>query len=74
MKIYAINLMKTSDLLIGVVFLGGIAHLMIFMNGHWNVILSMSVILNVGVPIAIYKYVKMGKKKKQATRLPPREF
>jgi hypothetical protein len=65
--------MKTSDLLIGAVFLGGIAHLMIFMNGHWNVVLWMSVILNVGVPIAIYKYLKMGKKRR-ATPLPPKEL
>ena len=65
-------LMKTSDFLIGAVFLGGIAHLMIFMNGHWNVVLWMSVILNVGVPIAMYKYLKTGKKKKLTTQLPPK--
>ena len=66
-------LMKTSDLIIGVIFLGGIVHLMIFTNGYWNDSLWMSVILNVVVPIAIYKYLKMGKKK-WATRLPAREI
>jgi len=66
--------MKTSDILIGAVLLGGIAHFMIFMNGYWNEVLWMSVILNVVVPITIYKYLKTGKKKKWATRLPPKEL
>jgi len=66
--------MKTADVLIGAVLLGGIAHLMIFTNGYWNEVLWMSVILNVGVPITIYKYLKMGKKKRQTIRLPPKEL
>jgi hypothetical protein len=65
--------MKTSDLLIGAVFLGGIVHLMIFMNGYWNDGMWMSVILNVGVPIAIYKYLKTDKKKR-VTKLSAREL
>ena len=66
--------MKTLDFLIGAVLLGGIAHLMIFTNGYWNEVLWMSVILNVVVPITIYKYLKMGKKKRPAIRLPPKEL
>ncbi len=66
--------LKTSDILIGSVLLGGIAHLMIFMNGYWNDMLWLSVILNVVVPIGIHKYLKMGKKKTRATRLPPKEI
>ena len=62
-------LMKTSDLLIGVVFLGGIAHLMIFQNGYWSDVLWLSVVLNVGIPIVIYKYLKISAQKKQSKRL-----
>jgi hypothetical protein len=65
--------LKISDLLKGAVLLGGITHVMIFMNGYWNDALWMSVILNVGIPIVIYKYLKMGNKKKR-TRLPPKEL
>jgi len=66
--------MKTSDLLIGAVLLGGIAHLMIFINGYWSDVLWMSVILNVVIPITIYKYLKMDKKMNRATRLAPKNF
>ena len=63
-----------SNVLIGAVLLGSIAHLMIFMNGYWSDVLWMSAILNVGIPVAIYKYLKMGKKKRRAIRLPPQEL
>ena len=65
---------QESNVLIGAVLLGSIAHLMIFMNGYWSDVLVMSIILNVGIPIAIYKYLKMGKKKKGVSRLPPKEL
>jgi len=61
--------MKTSDLLIGAVFLGGIVHLMIFQNGYWSDVLWLSVVLNVGIPIVIYKYLKISAQKKQSKRL-----
>ena len=66
--------LKTSDLLIGAILLGGIAHVMIFINGYWNDILWLSVILTVGIPIATHKYLKTGEKKKRSTRLPPKEL
>jgi hypothetical protein len=66
--------LQISNILKGVVLLGGIAHVMIFMNGYWNDALWMSVILNVGIPMVIYKYLKMGNKKKRTIRLPPKEF
>jgi hypothetical protein len=66
--------MKTSDLLIATLFFGGIAHLMIFMNGYWNENLWLSVILNVVFPLAIYEYLNIGKKKKQDSRLSPMEI
>ena len=56
----------------GAVLLGGIAHVMIFMNGYWSDILWMSIIITVGVPIAIYKYLQPGKKKRPI-RLHPKE-
>ncbi len=65
---------QESNVLIGAVLLGSIAHLMIFMNGYWSDVLWMSVILNVGIPIAIYKYLKMGKKKRQVIRVSPKEI
>jgi len=58
----------------GSILLGGIAHLMIFQNGYWNDALWMSAILNVGIPIAIYKYLQQGKRMRRKTRLPPKEF
>jgi len=64
---------KTSNVLMGTIFLGSIAHLMIFQNGYWNDAFWMSAILTVGGPITIYKYLKIGKKRK-STRVPPREF
>jgi len=64
---------KTSNVLIATIVLGSIVHLMIFQNGYWNDAFWMSAILIVGVPITIYKYLKMGKKRK-STRVPPREF
>jgi len=67
-------LMKTSDLLIGTVLLGGIAHLMILMNGYWDDVLWLSVILTVSVPIVIHKYLKKDKKYKRSSRLPPKEI
>jgi len=66
--------LKISDLLKGVILLGGVAHVMIFMNGYWNDALWMSVILNVGIPIVIYKYLKIGNKKKITIRSPPKEL
>jgi len=66
--------LKTSNLLTGAVLLGGVAHVMIFMNGYWNDVLWLSVILTVGVPVAIHKYLKIGKKKKRVTRLPPKDL
>ncbi len=65
---------QKSNVLIGAVLLGSVAHLMIFMNGYWSDVLGMSIILNVGIPVAIYKYLKMGKKKRRAIRLPPQEL
>jgi len=59
--------LKTSDFLVAAVLLGCIAHLMIFMNGYWNDMLWMSVIITVGVPVAISKYLKTGTKRKQVT-------
>jgi len=56
----------------GAVLLGGIVHVMIFMNGFWSDILWMSVILTVGVPIAIYKYLQPAKKKR-SIKLHPKE-
>ena len=58
----------------GAVLLGGIAHVMIFMNGYWNDALWLSVIFTVGNPIIIYKFLNIGKKKKRSTRLLPKEF
>jgi hypothetical protein len=58
----------------GAILLGGIAHLMIFQNGYWNDALWISAILTVGVPIAIYKYLQTGKRKKRSTRLTPKEL
>jgi len=66
--------LKISDLLKGAILLGGVAHVMIFMNGYWNDALWMSVILNVGIPIVIYKYLKVGNKKKITIRSPPKEL
>ena len=65
---------KPSNVVIGALLLGGIAHLMIFQNGYWSDILWMSVILNVGVPIAVYKCLKMGKKRKKSIRLSSRDL
>ncbi len=65
---------QKSNVLIGAVLLGSVAHLMIFMNGYWSDVLGMSIILNVGIPVVIYKYLKMGKKKRRAIRLPPQEL
>jgi len=64
---------KTSNVLIGTIFLGIIAHLMLFQNGYWNDAFWMSAILTVGVPLTIYKYLKMGKKRK-STKVPSGEF
>ena len=58
----------------GAVILGGIAHVMIFMNGYWTDALWLTVILTVGTPIIVYKYLNLGKKKKRSIRLPPRKF
>ena len=65
---------QKSNVLIGAVLLGSVAHLMIFMNGYWSDVLGMSIILNVGIPVVIYKYLKMGKKKRRVIRLPPQEL
>ena len=59
--------LKKSDFLVGVVLLGCIAHVMIFMNGYWNDMLWMSVIITVGVPVVISKYLKTVTKRKQVT-------
>ncbi len=59
---------ETSNILIGAVLLGGIAHLMIFMNGYWNDVLWMSVVLNVFIPIVIQRYLKNCEQKKQIRR------
>ncbi len=64
--LFGLNL-KISDLLVGAVLLGCIAHVMIFMNGYWNDMLWMSVIITVGVPVAISKYLKTVTKRKQVT-------
>ena len=66
--------LNLSNILMGAVLLGGISHVMIFMNGYWNDALWLTVILTVGTPIIVYKYLNLGKKKKRSTRLPPREF
>ncbi len=59
--------LKTSDFLVAAVLLGCIAHVMIFMNGYWNDMLWMSVIITVGVPVAIHKCLKTSTKRKRVT-------
>ena len=68
------NTKLESNVLIMAVLFGSVVHLLIFMNGYWSDVLWMSIILNVGIPVAIYKYLKMGKKKRRVIRLPPKEI
>ena len=50
-----------SNILVGISLLGGIAHVMVFMNGYWNDIFWMTSIMIVIPPLVIRQSVK-GKK------------
>lgn len=52
---------KESNILAGISLLGGVAHVMLFMNGYWNDIFWMTSIMIVIIPLVIRKTVK-GKK------------
>lgn len=66
--------LKTTDIIKGAALLGGIAHVMIYMNGYWNDAMWLSAILSVGVPLVIHKYLKIGKRRKRVVRLPPEDI
>lgn len=61
--------LTTSNILTGIVLLGVIAHVMIFMNGFWNDAFFLSVILVVAIPAVVSKYLKTGKKSKRRTTM-----
>jgi hypothetical protein len=61
--------LTTSNILTGVVLLGAIAHVMIFMNGFWNNAFFLSAILVVAIPAVISKYLKTGKKSRRMTTM-----
>ena len=54
-----------SQILIGAVLLGGIAHVMVFFNGLWNANLWVTAALTVIIPVVIYKYMQKPRKRKR---------
>ncbi|MDH3619128.1 MAG: hypothetical protein OES14_06360 [Nitrosopumilus sp.] len=58
------NSISTSNILGGIILLGSIAHVMIFMNGLWSPVFWVSAMLVVAIPIFIYKYLNLDKKRR----------
>lgn len=66
--------LKTSNFLVGVMLIGSIAHLMLFMNHYWNDIFWMTAILTVCLPLVIKVHLQKEKQRKKFGRLPPKEI
>ena len=58
-----------SNILTGIVLLGAIAHVMIYMNGYWNSIFWMTGIMVIAIPIAIKKLMGTGRRTRKS-RIP----
>ena len=58
-----------SNVLTGIVLLGAIAHLMIYMNGYWNSVFWMTAIMVIAVPIAVQKLMGKGRRTRKS-RIP----
>jgi len=56
---------KPSNILAFVVLLSAAAHVMIFQDGLWQDVMWLSAIVSVGIPLVLYRYMKIKESKKQ---------
>ena len=55
---------KPSNILAFVVLLSAAAHVMIFQNGLWQNVMWLSAIVSVGIPLVLYRNMKIKESKK----------
>ena len=56
--------LKPSNILAFVVLLSAAAHVMIFQDGLWQDVMWLSAIVSVGIPLVLYRYMKIKESKK----------
>lgn len=60
--------LKTSNIMIFVALIAGAAHIMLFQNHIWSNFMWLSAMISVGIPLAIYRFMKLGEKRKELRR------
>ena len=59
---------KPSNIMAFVVLLSGAAHVMIFQDGLWQDIMWLTAMVSVGIPLVMYRYMKIKESKKARRR------
>ena len=59
---------KPSNIMAFVALLSAAAHLMIFQDGMWQDMMWLTAMMSIGIPLAMYRYMKIKETKKARRR------